>query len=107
MNIQTLVPPIYCCLHVFLGPSGTDQATPVAASDVSLADPPALKTNAADKADKQSMQKHPFFMKGNMLIYWIFYWQGFTLNLLSFFTGAALKNSRTVSCFMVYMTQVL
>lgn len=61
MNIQTLVPPIYCCLHVFLGPSGTDQATPVAASDVSLADPPSLKTNAADKADKQSMQEHLFF----------------------------------------------
>lgn len=42
---------------MFLGPSGTDQATPVVADDVSLADPPEKKTNAADKADKQGMQK--------------------------------------------------
>lgn len=52
---------INCCLHVFLGPSGTDQAIPVAANDVSVADPPAQNTNAADKGDKQSIQKHRLF----------------------------------------------
>lgn len=86
MNIQTLVLPIYRCLHVFLGTSGTDQATPVAASDVSIADPPALKTNAADKADKQSMQKHPpfFFNERKHAHLLNFYWQHFTLIFCSF-----------------------
>lgn len=58
---------------MFLGPSGTDQAIPVAANDVSVADPPAQDTNAADKADKQSIQKHRlffFFLRNvNMVIH--------------------------------------
>lgn len=78
---------------MFLGPSGTDQAMPVAANDVSVADPPAQNTNAADKGDKQSKQKQTFFFflrNRNMVIHsfiGIFYCQGFTLFLCSFSQG--------------------
>lgn len=91
---------------MFLGPSGTDEVTPVVVNDVSLSEPPAQETNAvADKADKQSMQKHGlffFFFKGNMLIRSLSVLPaGFHSISMFFFTGAALNNSRTVSCFML------
>lgn len=88
---------------MFLGPSGTDEATPVVVNDVSLADPPAKKTNAANKAVKQSMQKQFFFKEICSFIHCQFLLAGCHY-IFFFFTGAASKTSRTVSCFMLYMT---
>lgn len=39
----------------FLGPTGAEQSTPVIANVISLADPPAWETKAADVTAKQSM----------------------------------------------------